>query len=791
MSASNDRWGQYKADIEARLDCAGIYAGIKNAKPSGKGHMLGLCPFHDDHDPSFSFNTTTGGWTCFAGCGNGSAFDFLMRQSGRTFIDVLTELGDRLGLERPTSSTRDAGEVVYPYQDERGTLLYEVVRKPGKKWAQRRPDGKGGSVWNLKGVRRVLYHLPELIARPEEVVYIPEGEKDADRLAGLGLLSTTNSGGAGKWRPAYSEVLTGRDVVILPDNDQPGIDHAAKVAKSLRTKARSVRVVLLPGLGLKQDVSDWLSAGGDRQQLEALVSQTPKYEPGSLDPPSVDEANADLVGLPVIELFNRPLRDIFDDSWAAVLAANDPPQVFNMGGYLARLRDLGFGPQIELLKDQAAISLLARVADWIDSRKVMPIHTKPPKEAAADLIVNPHPSLPRLDSVIHTPVFDHDWRLITEPGYHRESSLWLHQAPGIPPLAVPLRPTDTEVRAALSLILDDLLVDFPFTAKSDRVHAIAALLLPFVRRMFRGPTPIHLIEASTPGSGKSLLVEIIAIIALGRFLGCTTLTTDENETRKKLTALLSRGPAVVAVDNLQGGLWSAQVAAAITAEVWEDRILGQSKMVTFPNRALWLMSGNNPRLSGEIARRCIRIRIDTGQEQPWKRTGFKHDPIREWVKQNRPQLVQAILTLIQHWIMSGAPMLTYSQPKGSFETWSRIVGGIIQHHGLPEFLGDTDAFYEAADPEAGEWRAFVHAWWEAHRDTPVSAKDLLQLAMNNDLVAFAFSANSESAQRIRFGRALSGLRDRRFGDLRVVVATDAHNKVKVFRLVPVEKGPSA
>lgn len=779
MPISNSGWEQYKADVLAHLDFGKFYADVDGLKPSGDNCVAGRCPFHEDSKPSLGVNLTTGAWECFAGCGSGGAIDYHMRRTGLKFKEALLDLGDSLGLERPTGPQRDDRAMTYPYRDRQGSLLYEAVRKPGKRFAQRRPDGKGGWAWNLKGVEKVLYSLPDLVARTGETVYVVEGEKDADRLMTLGLLATTNAGGAGKWQASYSEELAGRDVVILPDNDTPGRDHAQKVAQSLAGVVASIKVVALDGLPDKGDVSDWLDGGHTADELVALVAQAPAYEPGAADLTAAGDIR------PAIETHDRPLREILDQAQAAVLAANDPPQVFNSAGCLARLRDFGQGPQIEILDERAATSLLARAADWVKTRGSGSIHVKPPKEAAADIVVNPHPDLPQLDAVIATPVFDRDWRLLTTPGYHPEARLWLHVQPGATWPGIPTYPAPEDVQDALSLILDDLLVDFPFTSDSDKAHAVAALLLPFARRMFDGPTPIHLIEASTPGSGKSLLAELIAMIALGHSAGSTTLTANEEEVRKKLTAILSRGAAVITIDNLQGGLWSAQVASAITAEGWEDRLLGKTQMVSFPNRALWLVSGNNPRLSMEVARRCVRIRLDTGQEQPWKRSGFKHDPIRNWTRQNRPALVQAVLTLIQHWIASGGPHA--SQTLGSFESWARVIGGMVEHLGLPGFLGDADEFYEAADPETGQWRAFVDAWWHKFRDAPVGAKDLQQLAHDQDLVGFAYAAPSDHAQRVRFGRALMGLRDRRFGDLRVMVRKDSHSKVQMFSIVSLNK----
>src|SRR5262249_4725641 len=122
-------------------------------------------------------------------------------------------------------------------------------------------------------VERVLYRLPELLAAaPSVSVFVCEGEKDADALAGLGLVATTNPGGAGKWRWEYNEPLHGRVVVLLPDNDKAGRQHAEVVTRSLQGIATTVKVVALPGLPEKGDLSDWLTAGGTRESLERLVA---------------------------------------------------------------------------------------------------------------------------------------------------------------------------------------------------------------------------------------------------------------------------------------------------------------------------------------------------------------------------------------------------------------------------------------------------------------------------------------------------------------------------------------
>lgn len=169
----------------------------------------------------------------------------------------------------------------YPYWDEAGQLLYQVVRWAPKAFSQRRPDGRGDWIANLNGVNPVLYHLPELRAKPGETVYVVEGEKDADALYKLGFLSTTNSGGAGKWTEDYSTMLSARDVVILPDADEIGRSHAEHVARSLQPVAKSIKIVELPGLPTKGDVSDWLAQCHTPDELCALVAKAAPYASAS------------------------------------------------------------------------------------------------------------------------------------------------------------------------------------------------------------------------------------------------------------------------------------------------------------------------------------------------------------------------------------------------------------------------------------------------------------------------------------------------------------------------------
>jgi len=193
------------------------------------------------------------------------------------FCEVNVEartFGDRSENGVAFDGYRQAEHLAYDYQNEVGELLFQVLRLPPKDFRQRRPNGHGGWIWDLDGVRIVPFRFPELVKEVRgRRVWIVEGEKDATTLQKLGLLSTCNPGGARKWKridPACLEALRGLDVVILPDKDLPGRMHAVEVAASLLPLASSVRVLELPGDGVK-DVSDWAAGGGAASDLEELL----------------------------------------------------------------------------------------------------------------------------------------------------------------------------------------------------------------------------------------------------------------------------------------------------------------------------------------------------------------------------------------------------------------------------------------------------------------------------------------------------------------------------------------
>lgn len=262
---------------------------LQSVGKTGPDQFEALCPAHDDQKPSLSVGLGRNGkpiLRCHAGC----EVPDILKAAGLTWSDICGHNG-----RRPPRSVKRTVAATYRYRNAQGELLFEVVRYAPKDFRQRRPDGRGGWTWNVKGVERVLYRLPELLNAPlDACVFIVEGEKDCDGLVAVGCVATTNPGGALKWKDLSDDsALHGRRVAIIPDRDEKGRGHAVEVAAALHGKAETIKIVGLPGDGVK-DASDWLAQrrGDDpaetRAELLALVDAAEAVESGptTCDAPS-------------------------------------------------------------------------------------------------------------------------------------------------------------------------------------------------------------------------------------------------------------------------------------------------------------------------------------------------------------------------------------------------------------------------------------------------------------------------------------------------------------------------
>lgn len=288
-----------KREVLGRLDIRAFY---QDELPELRGNgdeMSAPCPFHDDQGRHFYANAKTGFYKCQRCEAEGDAFRFYMERHGVDFRAALDAIAKRAGLslgngngngqkakaKRHDDHARAIPENIkeaYHYYDEQDAYCFSTVRfeEPGKKktfrqWTYNFEHQE--YVQNIEGVRLVPFNLPTVL--PANEIFLVEGEKDVESLRNLGVVGSCNPMGAKKWRDEFNDHFRGKHVVILPDNDEPGREHGAMVAKALYPIATSVKVVELPGLPEKGDVSDWIAAGGTQKELYALADQTPAYRP--------------------------------------------------------------------------------------------------------------------------------------------------------------------------------------------------------------------------------------------------------------------------------------------------------------------------------------------------------------------------------------------------------------------------------------------------------------------------------------------------------------------------------
>lgn len=461
-------------------------------------------------------------------------------------------------------------------------------------------------------------------------------------------------------------------------------------------------------------------------------------------------------GQPRIQINDRDAHSVTEDCWE-VFERQPTPTLFQQGGRLVRLAETEHGRVIRLVPAVTLRAMLNKEACFVRvfDRKEGRVeeHAGPcPTWVSEGMEALPRTDLCALESVVTAPFFSPERDLVVEPGYHRESRCWLEDH-GCVVADIPLE----DAKA----ILEDWLVDFKFEQGFDRTNAIALALLPFVRQMIQGPTPGHLIEASTPGSGKGLLAKILLLPSLGKPPHATPFAEAEEERRKNLMAALIEGRPVTLIDNLKGKVDSAVLEGMLTSDMWQDRLLGVTGTAYAPNKTTWVFTGNNADLSLDMARRCLRIRLDQGVERPYEqKRQFAHPDIEDWTKEHRGKIISALVCLVRHWIEQGMP-----RPEkllGSFESWSRVVGGILVAAGYEGWLDGRDSLIQNADRQGDQLKHFVELWMQEYGKAKAYTVDLVKIAVDNGLLSGTVGDGGPRSQQTRLGSFLGKARGRVF-----------------------------
>jgi len=438
-------------------------------------------------------------------------------------------------------------------------------------------------------------------------------------------------------------------------------------------------------------------------------------------------------GRPIIEIAEAALDDMRAQFIAAIHRANKLdhryPYVYVYNGRLARIVQDEEGQLVAKLLSMSALrGIAADVALWTQDRRP----TIPHKVVVEDLLSYDRWDFPGLKRLTAHPVLLPDGTIDNKEGYSPQTKLFIEG--GI--ILGDTNPTPVNLVAAKALLLDFWLADFPFDSQASRANALGLMLLPFVRDLFDGATPLHLIDSAVARTGKTLLADLYSFLTTGMSGSHTTLPEEESEVRKKITGLLLAGRSIISLDNVAIGrvIDSEALASYLTAGRSSDRVLGTSDTPTFKNYATWMAMGNNLQAAGEIVGRSVWIRLDANMERPELRTGFKCENIRQWTRENRGVLCTALLTLCRKWVADGKPM--YKGPaKGGFEEWIGTIGGILQSAGVEGFLGNSEELQQTSNPQEVAWRAFVQIWWERYGSNPVTMDELFPIASRRDSVS--------------------------------------------------------
>lgn len=497
-----------------------------------------------------------------------------------------------------------------------------------------------------------------------------------------------------------------------------------------------------------------------------------------------------------IVVTNRQLRDLVRDARKAVEATNVPPTLFSHQGDVVSLREVDDRKVMERMTPDSMRVMLADVADWLRMSEKGPRSVSPPQEVVRSVLATEWGALPSLRGIVEAPILRGDGTVVTEPGYDAMSKLWLHLPKGLRLPDIRHAPGDETVRRAARFLDDELLGEFPFDDQSSRANALALLLTPVLRSAIDGCIPLAVIDATCKGTGKTYLAKVVSLLATGREPSLKPPPSrDEEEVRKVITSTLVGGEPVVVFDNVDTVLKSSSLATMLTTGTWSDRLLTVSKNVSADQQTVWMVTGNNVVIGGDLPRRAFRIGMDAQSHRPWERN-FRRPDLDKWVMANRAELLAACLTLYRAWKVRGTQPKT--RPWGSFTEWQRTLSGILHVAGIEGFLGNLTEFQEHADPDDVLWEGVLRRWHDTYGSEPKCVRDLDIALGGCDLPAElseSLRGTTADNRNSRLGKKLKKLAGRRFAadGLRIESAGyTSHAKTNRWKVVlDVDESPLA
>ncbi len=557
---------------------------------------------------------------------------------------------------------------------------------------------------------------------------------------------------------------------------------------------RSGKVLNHPGLEVKAD-------GGIVVAPSRHVSGG-RYEwIDESDPAPAPQWLIDLIAtpgrLPDI-IVNAQLRDVRQDALDALQDAEKTHRsLFVQGAKLMRIgRDEKAKPHVTLVGESELKNALTDAANFyrvsISDEQEKRTNVSPPVNAIQG-ILGLEPAkwpFPPLEGIVEIPTFRKDGSILAQPGYDACSRLYYLPHPNLKIPSIPEHPARSDVERARNFV-HGFIGDFPYGSQADRANAWGALFTTITRHLVRH-VPLALIDANKPGTGKGLLSNVITIIAKGTPAETLSPIAGDEEWDKRITALLLEGSSLIVIDNIESILKSAVLAKVLTADFHKGRLLGLSKSVTVPQRAIWLATGNNIMLGGDLPRRVYRIRMTTDVSDPEARENFVYPRLVEAVTAMRGEIVASLLTIARAWFDAGMPAPAKKLRKlGDFSDWVDLVGGILAFAGIDGFLENIDEMRHSAAIDETAWELFLEVWYTELGEAAYTTSELIaewkgskKLAETlPDPIVTWFQEDIKSLSR-KVGKVLAKYADTPYGveNLRIIQGRDSHTRVATFRI---------
>ena len=449
-------------------------------------------------------------------------------------------------------------------------------------------------------------------------------------------------------------------------------------------------------------------------------------------------------------------------------------------------------PVIDVVGDSYGRALLSSVARWTyqDEDEEEKFVSPPADICKTVLDLGAWPHVRPLTGIVTAPVLRPDGSILQTPGYDASTGILAEfDGKAFPP--VPDNPTQDDAIKALADLAEGF-CDFPFIDRdegTDKSAALAGILSVFARPAIPGCVPLFAWRATTAGTGKSLGVDVISIIASGRIAARMADCEHEDEWRKRLLAVALAGDPITLFDNMMRPLGNGPLALALTAGTISDRILQETKQVTAPFRSVLFATGNGLTFVGDLPRRVVPVDMDAETEHPEQRGGFRYTDLLAWVRANRPRLAVAALTALRAHAVAGRPQ-TKLCPFGNYEDWTRIVRQCLVWAGWPDPWLTRLRIAQDSDPERDILATILQEWKEGLPPNALPLSEVWSKANDNlkavlRTVDFRCAPGSQPSLKT-LGKWLRIRSKKIVNRLRFVQVLDSHKKQMTWKVEEVE-----